>query len=116
MNTCTYNGTSCAIAAACSSYSLSTFEACNVTNDGYGNSCGWATGASTCKAKECTDAITSPSAANCTAYISNCAYTGSACAAAASCTSYPLNTFALCNATTDGAGKFLWMVHWRNSL
>ena len=105
MSTCAYNGSACAPAAACSSYALNNITACNSTNDGYGNSCGWSTGASNCKAKACSDPVASPSAASCTAYISNCAFNGTVCAHTAACTSYDLNTFALCNSTTDGAGN-----------
>ena len=50
-----------------------------MTSDGAGNLCGWATGGSTCKAKGCTDEVPNPSAATCTAYISNCAFNGTAC-------------------------------------
>ena len=88
MSTCAYNGSACAAAAACSSYAFTTFSACNSTNNGYRNSCGWATGGTSCKAKACTDAVASPTSASCTAYIFNCAFNGSTCAAAASCTSY----------------------------
>ena len=105
MSTCAFNGTACAAAAACSTYALNTFALCNATTDGYGNACGWFTGGTACKAKGCTDIVPSPSAAICTAYISTCAFNGTACAAPAACTSYALTTFAACNATTDGAGN-----------
>lgn len=56
--------------------------------------------------KACTDTVASPNAANCTAYLSTCAFNGTACVAAAACTSYGLNSFAACSVTTDGAGNF----------
>ena len=105
MSTCAFNGIKCVNASACSTYTLNTFALCNATTDGAGNACGWATGDGTCKAKACTDAITTANAANCTAYISTCAYNGSICTVAAACSTYALTTFALCNATTDGAGN-----------
>ena len=103
LSTCAFNGTACTVAAVCTSYALTTFAKCNATTDGAGNACGWATAGVACKAKACTDAVTTPNAANCTAYISTCAYNGSICAVAATCSLYAFNTFALCNATTDGA-------------
>ena len=105
LSTCAYNGSVCIAAALCTSYVLNTFAACNATTDGNGNACGWATGEVACKVKACTDAIPSPSAATCTAYLARCAYNGSACSSAAACSTYNLTTFALCNATTDGAGN-----------
>ena len=83
---------------------MSTFAACNLTSDGAGNSCGWVTGASTCKAKACTDTIPSPSLATCTAYLSSCRFVGSACVTAGACNSYGLNTFAACSVLTTSAG------------
>ena len=105
MSTCAFNGTGCIVASACTSYALTTFVLCNATTDGTGNACGWATGGITCKVKACTDALTTPNAAKCTAYISTCAFNGTICAVAAACSTYALNNFALCNATTDGAGN-----------
>ena len=105
LSTCAFNGTSCAVAAACTTYALATFALCNATTDGAGNACGWTTSGVACKAKVCTDAVPSPTAAICTAYGSTCAFNGTACAAAAACSTYALATFALCNATTDGAGN-----------
>lgn len=66
MSTCAYNGSICVIAAACSTYAFNTFALCNSTTDGSGNNCGWASGEVSCKAKACTDAVDSPSAAICT--------------------------------------------------
>ena len=105
MSTCAFNGTACAAPASCTSYALNTFAACNATTDGAGNACGWATGGAACKVKACSDAVASPAAATCTAYMSTCAFNGTACAAAAACTSYALATFDLCKVTTDGAGN-----------
>ena len=101
---CAFNGTTCAVAAACTTYNLNTFALCNATTDGAGAACGWATGATSCKAKACTDAIPSPSAATCRAYLA-CTFNGTACAGVADCTTYNLNTFELCTATTYGLGS-----------
>ena len=83
MSSCAFNGTSCFIVTSCSTYPLNSFASCNLTSDGSGNLCGWATGGVTCKAKACSDAIASPSAATCSAYLSTCAYNGVKCAVAA---------------------------------
>ena len=90
------------MAAACTSYNLTSFAACNATTDGAGKACGWAAGGTTCKEKACTDEITNPSASTCQSYIYNCAFNGTRCAAAAACTTYNLTSFEACNATSDG--------------
>ena len=83
---------------------MNSFAACNATSDGAGNACGWATGGTTCKAKACTDTITSPSAATCVAYLSSCRFVGSACVVAGACNTYALNSFAACSAMTTDTG------------
>ena len=103
---CSFDGTSCFIAGACSTYVLNTFALCNATNDAAGNACGWITGGTTCKSKACTDTVPTPSAATCTAYLSRCGFNGSICVVASSCTMYALNNFADCKVTTDGAGNY----------
>ena len=84
---------------------MNTFALCNSITDGAGITCGWVTGGASCKVKACTDTIPTPSAATCSAYLSTCAFNGSICAVPSLCSSYTLASFALCNATTDGAGN-----------
>ena len=79
MSTCAFTGTVCAAAAACSTYALATFASCNATTDGAGNACGWVTGGTACKAKACTDTLTTPSVVNCVAYLSSCGFNGTTC-------------------------------------
>ena len=105
LNTCSFNGTTCYSAILCTSHILTTFALCNAQFDGSGNTCGWVTGGSTCKAKACSDTITSPSAATCTQYISSCAYNGTICVIPSLCSSYALTSFALCKLTSDGIGN-----------
>ena len=76
------------MAAACTTYSLTSAAACNATTDGAGNTCGYATGATACKTKACTDVISSPSAATCNAYLAGCLFDGTSCITPAGCNTY----------------------------
>ena len=104
LSTCAFNGTACDAAAQCTAFAFTSAAACNLTTDGAGNFCGWATGGTACKAKACTDVISSPSATNCVAYLSTCRFVGSACVASGACTTYALTSFAACNALTTDTG------------
>ena len=73
-STCVFNGIACVVAAACTTYALTSFAACSAMTDGAGNACGWMTGGPYCKAKSCWDAIPNPNAANCAAYLPSCRY------------------------------------------
>ena len=70
--------------------------------------CGWASGGGGCSDRACTDPVPSPSAANCTAYKSGCAFNGTACSAAAACSSFTGSSVAGCSLIFDGAKNCGW--------
>ena len=84
---------------------MNSFALCSNTKNADGNYCGFQAGASTCSDKACTDAVPNANANTCFAYINNCAFNGTACAAAAACSTYNLTSAAACNAASDGAGN-----------
>ena len=105
INNCAFNGTICVVATPCTSYNLTSFEACNATTDGAGNACGWAAGGTACKVKACTDEIPNPSADVCGAYKNTCGFNGNRCVeGTTTCASYSLTSFAACSVTSYHSG------------
>ena len=76
MSTCTFLNGACVTKGACSTYTVTTANgaaSCPTVTNASGVACTYAGGTETkCADKACTDTIASPSAPNCTAYLSSC--------------------------------------------